>query len=58
MCYIILGALTQAIKSFAGGVVIISHNKEFTDAVCNEGYNIFYQYLYLVLYKYRYIYPL
>jgi len=31
-----LGALTQAIKSFAGGVVIISHNKEFTDAICNE----------------------
>jgi elongation factor 3 len=31
-----LGALTQAIKSFAGGVVIISHNKEFTDALCTE----------------------
>jgi elongation factor 3 len=31
-----LGALTQAIKNFAGGVVIISHNKEFTDAICTE----------------------
>lgn len=31
-----LGALTQAIKTFAGGVVIISHNKEFTDALCTE----------------------
>jgi elongation factor 3 len=31
-----LGALTQAIKAFAGGVVIISHNKEFTDAICSE----------------------
>jgi len=31
-----LGALTQAIKAFAGGVVIISHNKEFTDALCTE----------------------
>lgn len=31
-----LGALTQAIKAFAGGVIMISHNKEFTDAICNE----------------------
>lgn len=31
-----LGALTQAIKTFHGGVVIISHNSEFTDAICNE----------------------
>ena len=31
-----LGALTQAIKDFGGGVLIISHNKEFTDALCNE----------------------
>jgi len=31
-----LGALTQAIKNFNGGVVIISHNKEFTDAICTE----------------------
>jgi elongation factor 3 len=31
-----LGALTQAIKNFSGGIVIISHNKEFTDAICTE----------------------
>lgn len=31
-----LGALTQAIKNFAGGVAIISHNAEFTDALCTE----------------------
>ena len=31
-----LEALTQAIKDFGGGVLIISHNKEFTDALCNE----------------------
>ena len=31
-----LGALTQAIKAFSGGVIIISHNAEFTDAICTE----------------------
>lgn len=31
-----LAALTTAIKAFAGGVVIISHNAEFTDAICTE----------------------
>jgi len=31
-----LGALTQAIKDFGGGVLIISHNSEFTDALCTE----------------------
>uniref|UniRef100_A0A7S1XCE1 Probable ATP-dependent transporter ycf16 n=1 Tax=Compsopogon caeruleus TaxID=31354 RepID=A0A7S1XCE1_9RHOD len=31
-----LGALADAIKSFEGGVVIISHNSEFTKAVCPE----------------------
>jgi len=31
-----LGALTQAIKGFHGGVAIISHNSEFTDALCTE----------------------
>jgi len=29
-----LGALTQAIKNFAGGVVIISHHSEFVDRLC------------------------
>ena len=31
-----LGALTLAIKEFKGGVVIISHNREFADAVSQE----------------------
>ena len=31
-----LGALTNAIHEFNGGVVIISHNKEFTNAVTSE----------------------
>ena len=31
-----LGALTNAIHNFKGGVVIISHNKEFTNAVTTE----------------------
>lgn len=31
-----LGALTQAIKEFAGGVIIISHNSEFASAICTE----------------------
>jgi len=35
-----LGALTQAIKNFSGGVVIISHNSEFTDAICSETWDV------------------
>ena len=31
-----MGALTNAIHEFNGGVVIISHNKEFTNAVTTE----------------------
>jgi len=31
-----LGALTNAIREFNGGVVIISHNREFTNAVAQE----------------------
>ena len=31
-----LGALTNAIHNFNGGVIIISHNKEFTNAVTQE----------------------
>jgi elongation factor 3 len=31
-----LGALTRAIKDFGGGVLIISHNSEFTNALCSE----------------------
>lgn len=35
-----LVALTYAIKSFEGGVVIISHNSEFTGQVCPEIWNL------------------
>lgn len=35
-----LVALTYAIKSFEGGVVIISHNSEFTGEVCPEIWNL------------------
>merc|ERR1712038_1013943 len=31
-----LGALVLAIQSYTGGVLIISHNKEFCDSVCTE----------------------
>jgi elongation factor 3 len=31
-----LGALASAIKKFEGGVVLISHNKDFTDNICTE----------------------
>merc|ERR1712167_429822 len=31
-----LGALTLAINDFKGGVIIISHNKEFANAVSQE----------------------
>merc|ERR1719502_1022022 len=31
-----LGALATAIKKFGGGVVLISHNREFTQEVCSE----------------------
>lgn len=31
-----LGALVEAIHEYNGGVIIISHNREFADAVCTE----------------------
>ena len=31
-----LGALTRAIEEFKGGVIIISHNREFANAVAQE----------------------
>merc|ERR1740138_761626 len=31
-----LGALVQGLEEFKGGVVIISHNQEFTDSVCTQ----------------------
>lgn len=35
-----LGALASAIKEYGGGVVIISHNSEFTSAVCPEVWRV------------------
>ncbi|KAF9972278.1 translational elongation factor EF-1 alpha [Actinomortierella ambigua] len=35
-----LGALSGAIKEYGGGVVIISHNREFTDSVCVERWSV------------------
>ncbi|KFH72696.1 elongation factor EF-3 [Podila verticillata NRRL 6337] len=35
-----LGALSEAIKEFGGGVVIISHNREFTDTVTTEKWSV------------------
>ncbi|KAG0287510.1 hypothetical protein BGZ98_004621, partial [Dissophora globulifera] len=35
-----LGALSGAIKEFGGGVVIISHNREFTDTVTVEKWSV------------------
>jgi len=35
-----LGALSEAIKEFGGGVVIISHNREFTDTVTVERWSV------------------
>ncbi|KAJ8608442.1 hypothetical protein CTAYLR_009594 [Chrysophaeum taylorii] len=31
-----LGALAGAIREFEGGIVVISHNNDFTSALCNE----------------------
>merc|ERR1712174_95663 len=31
-----LGALVRGLEAFQGGVVIISHNQEFTDSVCTQ----------------------
>ncbi|KAI3646104.1 hypothetical protein MP228_009032 [Amoeboaphelidium protococcarum] len=35
-----LAALSQALKEFGGGVIVISHNQEFVDAVCTERWNM------------------
>ena len=35
-----LAALTEAIKAFSGGIIIISHNSEFTKAVCTETWHV------------------
>jgi elongation factor 3 len=35
-----LGALAAAIKAFDGGVLLISHNSEFTSTCCNETWRV------------------
>jgi len=35
-----LGGLATAIKEFGGGIVLISHNREFTNALCSETWNV------------------
>jgi len=35
-----LGAFATAIKQFGGGVIMISHDKEFWEALCNEKWHI------------------
>mmetsp|Transcript_46693 Transcript_46693/g.106563 ORF Transcript_46693/g.106563 Transcript_46693/m.106563 type:complete len:1075 (-) Transcript_46693:124-3348(-) len=35
-----LGALAGAIKKYGGGVVLISHNREFTEALCPERWSV------------------
>ncbi|KAF9577408.1 translational elongation factor EF-1 alpha, partial [Lunasporangiospora selenospora] len=35
-----LGALTEALKEFGGGVVIISHHRDFTEAICTETWSV------------------
>lgn len=35
-----LGALASAIKEYAGGVLLISHNAEFVDAICPEKWTV------------------
>mmetsp|Transcript_28813 Transcript_28813/g.85261 ORF Transcript_28813/g.85261 Transcript_28813/m.85261 type:complete len:1020 (-) Transcript_28813:814-3873(-) len=35
-----LGALAEAIKSFGGGVIMITHNVEFSGAICSETWSV------------------
>ncbi|KAI8065512.1 P-loop containing nucleoside triphosphate hydrolase protein [Gongronella butleri] len=35
-----LGALAGAIKEYGGGVVIVTHNREFSEALCNEVWKV------------------
>lgn len=35
-----LGALAEAIKGFGGGVVMITHNHEFSSAICSETWTV------------------
>jgi elongation factor 3 len=36
-----LGALVRGLDGYQGGVVIISHNEEFTDSVCTQKWKLF-----------------
>ncbi|OBZ89104.1 Elongation factor 3 [Choanephora cucurbitarum] len=35
-----LGALANAIREYGGGVVIVTHNREFSEALCNEVWKV------------------
>ncbi|KAG2226959.1 hypothetical protein INT45_006366 [Circinella minor] len=35
-----LGALAGAIKEYGGGVVIVTHNRQFSEALCNEVWKV------------------
>ncbi|ORE03520.1 hypothetical protein BCV72DRAFT_337915 [Rhizopus microsporus var. microsporus] len=35
-----LGALATAIREYGGGVVIVTHNREFSEALCNEVWKV------------------
>jgi elongation factor 3 len=35
-----LGALAEAIKGFGGGVIMITHNVEFSGAICSETWTV------------------
>ena len=35
-----LGALSKAITEFEGGVVLVSHNSEFTKSICEEEWKV------------------
>ncbi|KAG0269286.1 translational elongation factor EF-1 alpha [Actinomortierella ambigua] len=35
-----LGAMTEALREFGGGVVIISHHRDFTEAICTETWSV------------------
>ena len=35
-----LGALAEAIKGYGGGVIMVSHHHEFTDALCTEKWEV------------------
>ena len=42
-----LGALATALKNFGGGVIMISHDREFYSALCTETWKVENQRLYI-----------